>query len=130
MPSTRVLQSSALTVIAIFLALDFWFAQIQPYIYLRSNQDDLSRLSIHCELAKLSLDDSTSDVDGIDEAGLSQLHASIRVELVSCHEREKLRQYLLSKGVSFSSISFVELIAKEDDAIPMHSLVDRYAIEQ
>ena len=129
MHSTRVLQSAALTVIAIVLALDFWTAQIRPHIYLRDNQDELSQLSIQCELAKLALEESASNTQGIDESGLRQLQASIRVDLVSCHEREKLRQHLLSKGVSFSSITLVELNAKEDQAIPIYRLVDRYAVE-
>ena len=95
----NVIQTIALTIIAVVLALDLWSSQFRPQYHLRENRDELNNLSIKCEAAKAAMEQIAIDAEGIDDAGFAKLQAATRVELVSCHEREKLRQHMLSKGV-------------------------------
>jgi hypothetical protein len=138
MRSVKILQALALIVIAIAVTTDHWITHVNPGRLLEANSEEYSRLVVKCELAKTSWDELENGTtenprffpeNTLSDTEIYNLITSARIELIACHEREKLRQSLLRAGVSFASLAHIELVAKENHEVPIHRLVDRYARE-
>jgi hypothetical protein len=107
---------------ALALAATYWATR--PQIAALLYKEDYKSLAFQCDMAMhdeaaiRSYDDSFP--------GIEQLRASADVQLLVCHEYDKLRKKMLLLGVSDNQLALYALESIEIEMIPLDRLVDQH----
>jgi hypothetical protein len=123
------LKLGALGVIAVCLSIIVVMQYVVPALADRYYRDDYRRLSAACDLA-MHDEAALRPIDGNRSHAQARLKTSADVELLVCHEYDKLRKRLLILGVSEAQLALHNLEAMETEQIPVSRLVEPHRMER
>ena len=111
--------------IAIFLLVSYFgYKEIQPAIFYASHGEEYKELMYECDhamrehyIAKMALELEIS------ELGIKNLQ-STELGLVKCHEYDKKRKFLLSKGLTSLDLQSLGLEALEEKEYELRKFVE------
>lgn len=97
-----------------------WFSieYISPFIFLKTNSQLYSNLTIECHQTQLSLQNTESKSNQLNQNTYRKLVKSAQVGLEYCRRQEQLKNKLLSNNVKISDLRQIELETLGKEFLP------------